>query len=195
MKTAKYGCIAISLVFCTAGILVILLPTPSAFFIEHFLGMAMLAFGVIKLIGYFSKDLFRLAFQYDLQFGLLFSFLGGLILFCQQNATGFSCIAYGISSITDSLFKFKTAWDARHFGIRQWWLTLSLSILSGLAGMLITIQSIVLPFQITRSLLGCSLLAVGLLNLSITCSMVKIIHHQLPDNIDAKIYENREEKN
>ena len=101
MKVAKYGYILISLIFCIVGIALALLTMPPTSVLSLFFGIALLVFGIIKMIGYFSKDLFRLAFQYDLQFGILLSVLGVIILFRQTDAMKFICIAYGICIITD----------------------------------------------------------------------------------------------
>ena len=40
-------------------------------------------------------------------------------------------------------------------------------------------------------LLGIAMLAEGILNLCVACSMIKIIRHQQPDVLDAEFYEKR----
>ena len=120
MKIAKYGYIAISAIFTLAGLAMIFYPTPSQSFIGIFFGIAILVFGIIKLVGYWSRDLFRLAFQYDLQFGVLLCVLGIITLIRHKDAVAFLCVAYGICIMADSLFKIRTALDAKAFGIRQW---------------------------------------------------------------------------
>lgn len=192
MKVAKYGYILISLVFCVAGMTIILIPNPPESSIGIFFGITMLSFGIIKLIGYFSKDLFRLAFQYDLQFGILLFILGVITLTKEKDTVEFICVAYGISMIADCLFKGKTAFDAKCFGIRLWWLTLAFAIVAGIAGILVTISPVV-TMRAINTLLGISLLAEGILSLSVAISMVKIINHQHPDVMDAEFCEIWEE--
>lgn len=188
MKVAKYGYILISIIFCIAGIFIMLFPTPSEYTIGVFFGVTILVFGIVKLIGYFSKDLFRLAFQYDLQFGILLSILGLITLFKHQNTVEFICIAYGISMIADGLFKAEIAFEAKCFGIRQWWLTLTFAIAVGIAGILITIWPTA-AIQMAKILWGVSFLTEGMLSLSVAIGMIKIIDHQQPDVIDAEFYE------
>lgn len=188
MKVAKYGYIIISAVFTLAGLVMILYPSPSQSFIGIFFGIALLVFGIIKLVGYYSRDLFRLAFQYDLQFGILLCVLGIITLIRHNEAVAFLCVAYGICIMADSLFKIRTAFEAKAFGIRQWWLTLVLAILTGLLGLLITLS----PFAATRAvtiLLGISFVSEGLLSLGVAISMVKIIDHQQPDVIASDDFE------
>lgn len=185
MKVAKYGYIAISVVFCLVGVALIAFPAPSAQTIAIFFGVSMLVFGAVRLVGYFSKDLFRLAFQYDLQFGILLMLLGIITLLKPDNVMNFLCISMGICILVDSLFKVGTALDARRFGIRQWWLTMVMAIVSGVAGLLLAFRPSE-AVEVIVTLLGISLLCEGILNLSVAVSLVKIVKHQKPDVIDVE---------
>ena len=171
-----------SLVFCGAGALFIARPELSAAAISRALGAAMILFGAIKLVGYFSKDLFRLAFQYDLGFGLLLIALGALVLARPAQVLGFILTALGVAILTDGLFKVQIAMDSRQFGISSWWLTLVLAIVTSAAGLALVFR----PWDSVRlltALLGAALLAEGVLNLCVTVSTVKIVDHQRPDEI------------
>lgn len=192
MKIAKYGYIVISAVFTLAGLVMILYPDPSQSFIGIFFGISLLVFGIIKLIGYYSRDLFRLAFQYDLQFGILLCLLGIITLIRHREAVAFLCAAYGICIIADSLFKVRTALDAKTFGIRQWWVTLVLAVLTGLMGLLITLSPLAAAQALTV-LLGISFVCEGLMNLGVALSMVKIVDNQRPDVIVSDDFEEWEE--
>lgn len=192
MKVAKYGYIAISAVFCLVGAALIAFPTPSAQTIAVFFGVAMLVFGAVRLVGYFSRDLFRLAFQYDLQFGILLMVMGAITLLKPDDMMNFLCISTGICILMDCLFKVKIAMDARRFGIRQWWLTLGMAVITGIIGLLLAFR----PSEAIDAivvLLGISLLAEGILNLSVAVSLVKIVNHQQPDVIDVEYHDIWEE--
>ena len=76
----KIGYIIISAILCALGILLIAKPDMSLSLIGIIVGIVLIVFGVIKLIGYFSKDLYRLAFQFDLAFGILLIALSVVIL-------------------------------------------------------------------------------------------------------------------
>lgn len=188
MWVAKTGYIVMSLVFCVTGVLFILRPELSAVAISRALGIAMIVFGVIKLVGYFSRDLFRLAFQYDLGFGLLLIALGALVLARPDRVLDFIFIALGIAILADGLFKVQIAMDARQFGISAWWLTLVLAVVTGVVGLALVFR----PWDSARLLtvlLGAALLAEGILNLCVAVSTVKIVHHQQPDVIEVTSYE------
>lgn len=188
MKVAKIGYIIMSAVICMVGILFIARPELSIKLIGRALGIVMIIFGCIKLVGYFSKDLFRLAFQYDLQFGILLIALGTIVLIKSQNVMNFIFITLGIAILADGLFKIQIAVDSRRFGIRAWWLILLLAVLTGLVGLLLVFRPAE-SSHILTILLGISLLAEGILNLCVVVSTVKIVNHQQPDIIESEYRE------
>jgi len=81
------------------------------------------------------------------------------------------------------LFKIQISFDSRKFGIGKWWLILTAAIVTGILGCILVLRpsesSIVLTI-----LIGISLLAEGLLNLSTVMAAVKIINNQYPDDFD-----------
>lgn len=191
MRAAKTGYVVMSIVFCMVGVLFIALPARSAVMIGRVLGAAMAAFGVVKLVGYFSRDLYRLAFQYDLEFGILLIALGVIVLLRTNGVMDFICIAAGVSILADGLFKIQIAIDARRFGIRDWWLILLLAVVTGGVGLLLVFR----PWesvQVLTVLLGAALLAEGVLNLCVALSTVKIVKNQRPDVIETEYFEVRE---
>ena len=147
----------------------------------------MMAFGVIKLVGYFSKDLYRLAFQYDLQFGILVLVLGLIVTVKPNNALNFLCIALGISILADGLFKMQIALDSKKFGISTWWLIMLLAVGAGMVGLIMVFRPTE-SLRVMTILLGLSLLTEGLLNLIVALLTVKIIKNQIPDVIDEDSY-------
>ncbi len=188
MRIAKTGYIIISAVFCIAGILFIARPELSVKIIGRGLGIAMILFGCIRLVGYFSRDLFRLAFQYDLEFGILLIALGVIVFIRSPNVMNFIFIALGIAILADGLFKVQIAMDSKRFGIAAWWLILLLAVLTGFVGLLLVFRPVESAHVLTM-LLGVSLLAEGILNLCVVVSTVKIVKHQRPDVIESEFRE------
>lgn len=184
MKIAKTGSILISLVMCGFGVLLMLRPDFSIDALGVMIGTAMLIFGVIKIVGYLSKDLYRLAFQYDLAFGLLMIAVGIMVILEPGNAIDCICVAVGLSALMDGLLKIQIAIDAKRFGIRQWWLIMAMAALAVTVGILLVFRT----SESARTLvifLGISMLADGILNLITVLSAVKIIRNQYPDVIEA----------
>lgn len=180
VTTAKTGYIAMSTALCVLGMAMMLFPMRMAPLIAAMLGVCMILFGLIKLVGYFSKDLFRLTFQYDLAYGILLIAMGIILLAKIGNPLVSISIIHGVYVLSDSLLKVQIAVDAKHFGIRLWWLILGAAILAGTLGFMLVLR----PFEGARPLVilsGATLLAEGILNLITVLTTVRIIRHQLPD--------------
>lgn len=143
----------------------------------------MVLFGCIKLVGYFSKDLFRLAFQYDLQFGILVLLVGLILLLKPYEAISLLFMAMGIALFADSLFKIRIALDSRDFGIKKWWGILVLAIISAIAAGILVFKPTE-SAKVLFTLLGATLITEGILSLFVAITTVKIIKHQYPDFID-----------
>lgn len=190
MRIAKIGYIVMSVMFCIAGALFIALPDISITMIGISMGIAMVVFGIVKLVGYFSRDLFRLAFQFDLELGILLLVLGLIVLIRPDDLMTFICIVLGISILTDGLFKVQIALDSKRFGIKSWWVILALAVVAGTIGVFLIFRS-AKSAQFLTVLLGVSILAEGILNLYTVISTVLIIKHQQPDVIEIDYSETK----
>lgn len=183
----KTGYIVVSALFCVLGVVLFIMAERCVPWIGRALGIGMVICGAIKLGGYFSKDLFRLAFQYDLAFGILLMAVGIITLCHPREAMTFLCVMFGIPVLADGLFKIQVAVDARRFGISQWWLVLLLAALTGVIGLLLVLR----PTEGARvmvMLMGASLFLDGALNLSVALCAVKVVGHQQPDVIETDDY-------
>ena len=184
----KTGYIVVSVLFCVLGVVLLVMSERCVPWIGRALGIGMVVCGAIKLGGYFSKDLFRLAFQYDLAFGILLIAVGIITLCHPGEAMSFLCVIFGIPVLADGLFKIQIAVDARRFGIPQWWLVLALAVLTGVIGLLLVLRPTE-GAQVLVMLMGVSLLLDGALNLSVALCAVKVVRHQQPDVIETDDFE------
>ena len=167
VKKAKCIHIVISAILMAVGLCLILWPV-------SFIGAVCVLIGVAKLIGYFSNDIYRLAFQFDLALGIFTILLGVLLLSHAEAVITAIPVLTGLYVIVDCVFKLQTAFDARRFGLRGWWAILLGALLAGLCGVLLILN----PFAGSRILftfLGVSLMADGLLNICITANTVKVV--------------------
>lgn len=145
----------------------------------------MMLFGLVKIIGYCSKDLYRLAFQFDLAFGILFMALGIILIIRTDVMVNLICIVMGICVLADALLKIQISIDSKTFGIQKWWLILAMAILTGVAGFLLVFRPSE-SIQVIVILLGISLITEGVLNLITILTAVKIIRHQRSEIIDER---------
>ena len=174
IRAAKRGYIITSVALCAVGLLMMLRPDLSLSVTGVIIGILLGVCGVIKLIGYLSRDLYQLAFQFDLAFGILLMALSAVFLLRPVRMMSFLCMAVGIAILADGLLKIQTSIDARRFGLRTWWLILVMAIVAGTAGMLLMLRPSQ-SAQVLTGLMGISLLAEGLLSLCVALCAVKVM--------------------
>ena len=166
---AKVGYIIISILIGVLGIVLIAVPNFSVSLLCRLGGGILILFGIVKIIGYCSNDLYRLAFQYDLAIGILLIALGAILILRTRIMTSLICVLLGIYTLADS----------KAFGICQWWLILVVAIITGVVGFLLVFR----PSEnarIVMILLGLALLMEGALNFITVLTSVKVNHHQPP---------------
>ena len=188
MWVAKVGYIFSAAALLALGLVVLLEPKVSMKTFGVLLGILMLVFGGVKLVGYFCKDLYRLAFQHDLIGGILLIVLGAALLIRPETAVEFFCVMFGILTLCDGVLKLQIAKDAHRFGIRPWWLIIAEGLASVILGTLVIFR----PGSGAEALMilfGLTLLSEGLLNLSVALTTVKIIRTQRPDDEEMEEYD------
>ena len=182
IRAVKAGYLILSVLFCATGAAMLLWPDFSIEMAGWMTGAMLAAFGIVKLVGYCSRDLYRLAFQHDVALGVVAIALGLALIIRRDLAVNALWMVLGVEMITDGLFKVQTALDARRFGLNTWWLMLSLAGVAVAAG----VWLIVCPIETGRALVqltGAALLAQGALGLCVALCAIKIIPHQQPEAI------------
>lgn len=155
IKIACTGYILISIVFYITGFLCIAAPELMQTHSRIIAGVILITYGIIKIIGYFSKDLYCLAFQYDFACGIFLIVLGIVALCIGARFKDSSLLAaLGILILLDSLLSIQTALDSKKFGLSSWKYILILSMSAGTFGVLVILKS-------TITFAGCALLAEG----------------------------------
>ena len=183
MRIAKIGYIIVSALIVAIGVVFILRPFETLEVLGIICGAVMLAFGAIKIVGYFSKDLYRLAFQFDLEFGTIMLIIGFCIAAQPERLISFFSVVMGLAALTDGLLKIRIAVQSKNFGLETWPVMTVFAVISCIAG-------IVLMFwpqesaKIICLLLGISLVADGILNILVVLFTVKIVKNQQPDKRD-----------
>lgn len=188
LKIAKNGYIIMSLLFVILGICLIIWPDCSLKLFCILIGIMFIAYGCIKIVGYFSKDYYCLAFQFDLAFGILLIAVGAIIIARREQVVNLIFAIFGILILADALFKIQMSMDAKRFGLSLWWRILVVAVLTGILGVLLLIR----PFdaaEIMMILVGVSFLFEGILNLCVAIYTIKILENRRPDIIDMDDFE------
>ena len=152
--------------FCASGIFLLFYPEIPALALCYLAGALLVVCGIAKLLGYWSKDPYRLAFQFDLALGILSLIIGLILLLHPLGVIRAIYFVIGIAALTDGLFKLQTALDARRFGIAKWWLIGLIALVTDLFGLVLILK----PFESGMwmlSAVGLTLLLEGILNLCV----------------------------
>lgn len=179
LRFAKIGYIVLSLLICILGVTLMAVPDFSVRLLCWLGGILIIAFGCIRIVGYFSKDLYRLAFQYDLAFGILMIVMGFILILRTDAMVHILCVLLGLATLADALLKVQISIDARRFGISKWWMILAAAIFTGVVGALLLFRPNA-GAEVIMTLLGLSFLGEGILNLVTVLCAVQILKKKYP---------------
>lgn len=174
LKTVKITYSIMSVCLIVLGLIFIIDPRMSLGVLCKISGAVLIGYGIVKFAGYFTKDLFQLAFQFDLALGIVSVVFGLALLFKTNNVIEILSISIGIFMLVDSTLKIQTAIDAKRFGVDKWWLILVMSLVVAVIGILLLIE----PFtatDIVMIIIGLNFCLDGILNLIVVQSTVKTI--------------------
>lgn len=120
VKQARFIHVATSLLFGLAGIFLLAWPEIATTISRYLIGGCFIVLGIARMLGYFSNDLYRLAFQYDLGLGGFCAVFGVLSIISPDNIQVVLPYTIGVYVLIDSLLKLQTAFDAKAFGMKHW---------------------------------------------------------------------------
>ncbi len=129
--------------------------------------------GAAKILGYFSNDLYRLAFQFDFAIGIYLIIIGGLFLFVGKQDPQAIFKLFGIYVLFDGLLKMQTAFDAKKFGMRKWIIVLITAIVLVMVGVMTLISQYSEPLP-QFVFLTISFMLDGMVNIFITAYTVRV---------------------
>ena len=109
-------------------------------------GIYMIIYGAVKIMGYFAKDAYQLAFQFDLALGIVIAIVGIVFVCRTARVVQLLSTCIGIVMLVDATFKIQTSIDSKRFGISRWWLMLILAVIVAAIGILL----ILMPGETTR---------------------------------------------
>ena len=185
-KLARYGCLAMSVIICFGGLYCLLYPVIPPNRMCIWSGIILTIYGIIKIVGYYSDDMYCLAFQYDLACGILLIVLGILTLInhlYSMDITPYLSPGLGLLVLMDGLLTIQTSRDAKRFGLDTWYVILVASLIASVFGGIVLIRAFQ-PSNPSAFFTGFALLAQGIKTLCIVLSTVKrmeTFHEETPD--------------
>lgn len=172
LKSTKWLYVAFCLLLIGAGLCMAIWPTVSMTVMSYIIGALILAFGIIRIVGYFADDYYCIAFQFDLALGIFASVIGIAVLIHPKWIMASLPIAIGLFVLVNGLFSVQSAIDSKKFGIRRWWLILIFSILTVAIG-LVMIFNPVRSAEVIAVITGIALIASGVEALIVALQTVK----------------------
>ncbi|MGN1187523.1 MAG: HdeD family acid-resistance protein [Lachnospiraceae bacterium] len=187
LKVVKNAYIVSDLCLIAVGVLLLFCPSMALNIMCKIFGAVLVLLGIVKVLGYYTKDIFQLAFQFDFAMGIISMILGIMLITRTTYRVDTLSVGVGIFILVDGTLKIQTASDARRFGIERWWYILIIALAVSTVGLLL----LVVPFQtasaVTR-IMGLNLVLDGILNILVVQSTVSCYHKKK----GGKDYEQKE---
>lgn len=142
------------------GVILVLCPGSSIGLVCRVMGVGALILGAAKLIGYYSDDRYRLAFQFDLALGIFSLILGAVLILRPDKIISLAHIIIGVYILIEGVFKVQTAIDAKRFGMNKWWALMAGAAASVIAGLIL----VFFPFTAAKTVvrvIGAALILEG----------------------------------
>lgn len=174
VKSAKIINVISAGLMSLAGLLLLVIPDLETMVAQRIvLGTLFGLTGAAKIFGYFSNDLYRLAFQFDLAIGIFCILLTLLTELMPEYAFGTLPLIFAAYVSLDGLLKIQTSIDARRFGMKSWIVMLITAVmLFGAGGF--ALGAVLAQLLRPNAVVGIALMADGLENIWITASTVRI---------------------
>ena len=174
VKSAKIINVISAGLMSLAGLLLLVIPNLETMVAQRIvLGSLFGLTGAAKIFGYFSNDLYRLAFQFDLAIGIFCILLTLLTELMPEYAFGTLPIIFAVYVSLDGLLKIQTSFDARRFGMKSWLLMLITAVMLFVAGAF-AVGAVLVQLLRPNAVVGIALMVDGLENIWITASTVRI---------------------
>ncbi len=129
VRMAKTVSLVLSGFLLALGVILIFWSDELSSILRFFFGVLSVLLGGAKILGYFTNDLYRIAFQFDLAMGSLVALFGLLLLVKPESAMPLLTNAVVVYVLLDGLIRMQTAVDAYRFGMPCWYLLLAFSVL------------------------------------------------------------------
>lgn len=174
VKSAKIINVVSAALTALAGLLLLVIPTLEVSYAQRILfGCLFGLTGAAKLFGYFSNDLYRLAFQFDFAIGVFCELLVVLIILLPETTFNYLPALVSVYVLLDGLLKLQTSLDARRFGMRRWLIILLTALLLCFGGGF-AVYTLFADLLHSVAIVGAVLIADGLENIWITAYTVRV---------------------
>lgn len=174
VKSAKILNVVSAGLMFLAGLLLLVIPNLETTLAQRILlGILFGMTGAAKIFGYFSNDLYRLAFQFDFAIGVLCEGFTLLIVLMPEHIFFALPLLISVYVTLDALLKLQISFDAKRFGMKSWTaLFVTALLLLGVGGFAVGASAAgLMRYMLT---VGIALMVDGLENAWVTAHTVRI---------------------
>lgn len=164
LKKFKTAFIIMSILYIVLGITLISRPELSVMVICKSFGTIALIVGIIRIIGFYRRNVYGSLLHLDMVHGLLCIILGSFMLIAPKVVISVLPVLLGIVIIIDSVLRFQMAFDLKRLQHEKWWMHLSLAIVTVVLGTLLLFNPFAGGIVLTR-FIGITLTVDGVVNL------------------------------
>lgn len=174
VKSAKILNVLSAGLMFLAGLLLLVVPNLGTTTAQRILlGILFGLTGAAKIFGYFSNDLYRLAFQFDFAIGVFCEMLTLLIALLPERVFDALPLLISVYVLLDALLKLQMSFDARRFAMKSWVaLFVTALLLCGVGGF--AVGATVAELMRYVAIVGIALMVDGLENAWVTAHTVRI---------------------
>jgi len=146
------------------GVLLIMNPDTSMTMLCRVLGIGAVVFGLLRVLGYFMRELQGVGLQYDFAAGVFAVIAGAMVIWRAPEVANIMAVVIGLFVLVDCVFKLQVAIDSKRMGASSWWITLLFTCICMVLGCLLIFDTFK-GQKIISIMMGVSLVADGLQNL------------------------------
>lgn len=172
VRSAKIMHLCSSIVFLIGGLLILFVSGLESMIGNVIVGASSIIIGCTGIYGYFSNDMYRLAFQSDFALGIFNVLLGILLIISPRQVHEMLPTAIAVLALLDGGNKSQIALEGWKFGMHKWYLVL-ISALAEVASGIIILVFTYQGFD-TSGWMGSAMMLVGIINFWTTMYTVRI---------------------
>ena len=192
VRATKIISITLSAMLFMMGVVLIFWSERLGEVLSPLLAVMAILFGGGRILGYFSNDLYRIAFQHDFAVGTFVIIFGVLLLVDPVGSVPYMPSAVLLYVLLDGLFRIQIAMDAYKFGMPYWYVLL-------ICGVLLAGGSLVVHFyedSIHRfMMMGAFLIAEAAVSVFVTTYTVRVRSRRKRRELDVlRLHEEEDKK-
>lgn len=164
LKRVKWVYVLLSVFLMALGVCLFLFPDISYVAICCAIGGGAVVLGIVKIVLYFLREIEAVGEQNDFAIGAMCVIAGAVLLIHPAGILSMIPQVLGVYMLIDCVFKLQIALDAKRLGSKGWWLSLVVTLICIVWGLLLIWQPFGLSAHLVVLIAG-GLIADGVQNL------------------------------